>query len=114
MSYPAAPNRRRKTWIASLISTIVTPPLALFAFGISVFGAMACDACSAAETRHFAATFNPGSIVFRCGLVLAFVMMFASWVFTRSRPAATILLAVAAPATVFLSWALFMSVVDWP
>ncbi|MFJ3091366.1 hypothetical protein [Streptomyces sp. NPDC086838] len=114
MSHPTVTARRRKTWIASLISTIVTLPLAFFAFVLSVFLSVSCEACSEAENRHFAATFNPGSIVFRCGLVLAFVMMLASWVFTRSRPAAAILLAVAAPATVVLACALFSAIVDWP
>ncbi|WUS97599.1 hypothetical protein OHA46_13330 [Streptomyces sp. NBC_00708] len=114
MSHPAVLNRRRRTWIASLISTIVTLPLAFFTFVISVISSVACQACSAAENHHFAETFNPGSIVFRCGLVLAFVMTLASWVCTRTRPAAAILLAVAAPATVVLACMLFSAIVDWP
>ncbi|WP_330239335.1 hypothetical protein [Streptomyces sp. NBC_00525] len=116
MSYPvpADRRRRRKTWIASLISTIVTLPLAFFAFALSVFSLMACDGCSDAEIRRFDASFDSAWIVFRCGLVLAFVMVFVSWALTRSRPAGAILLAVAAPATVFLAWALFTALVAWP
>ncbi|WP_405759718.1 hypothetical protein OG234_15150 [Streptomyces sp. NBC_01420] len=114
MSHPAVPNRRRKTWIAPLISTIVTPPLAFFAFALTVFSAMACDACSAAENHSFAASINPAWIVFRCGQVLALLAIVVSWVFVRNRPAAAILLALAAPVTVFLSLGIFMTVVDWP
>ncbi|MFE6766274.1 hypothetical protein [Streptomyces sp. NPDC057689] len=114
MSHPAVPNRRRKTWIAPLISTIVTPPLAFYTWVLGVFASVACEACSEAENHGFATSFNTGWILFLCGLALAFLTMVASWVFAQRRPVTTVLLALAAPVTVFLSCALFMAVVDWP
>ncbi|MFF3783708.1 DUF983 domain-containing protein [Streptomyces sp. NPDC001933] len=104
----------RHTWIASLISTVVTLPLAFFALVYSMLSPMACDSCSEADADRFDASFGPAWTVSCCGLLLALVVLVASWVFTRRRPPAAIGLAVAAPATVFFTWVAFMTLINWP
>ncbi|MEL5961169.1 hypothetical protein AADR41_41535 [Streptomyces sp. CLV115] len=104
----------RHTWIASLISTVVTLPLAFFALVYSMLSPMACDSCSEADADRFDASFGPAWTVSCCGLLLALVILVASWVLTRRRPPAAIGLAVAAPATVFFTWVAFMTLINWP
>ncbi|GGV96372.1 hypothetical protein GCM10015535_65760 [Streptomyces gelaticus] len=111
---PDAPDSPRHTWIASLISTVVTLPLAFFALVYSMLSPMACDSCSDADADRFDASFGPAWTVSCCGLLLSLVIMVASWVFTRRRPPAAIGLAVAAPATVFFTWVAFMTLINWP
>src|SRR6478752_5308080 len=94
----------RHTWVASLISTVVTLPLAFFALVYSMLSPMACDSCSESDAHRFDASFGPAWTVSCCGLLLSLVILVASWVCTRRRPPAAIGLAVAAPATVFFTW----------
>lgn len=88
--------------------------LGFLALAFSVISQMVCDACSEAENRSYSASFYPAWTVLCCGVGLALVVLLASWVLTRRRPAAAKFLAVAAPATVFLAWVFFMALVDWP
>ncbi|GAA1322822.1 hypothetical protein GCM10009647_057190 [Streptomyces sanglieri] len=104
----------RHTWIASLISTVVTLPLAFFALVYSMLSPMVCDSCSEADAHRFDASFGPAWTVSCCGLLLSLVILVASWVCTRRRPPAAIGLAVAAPATVFFTWVAFMTLINWP
>ncbi|MGW3657617.1 hypothetical protein ACWD6R_18870 [Streptomyces sp. NPDC005151] len=104
----------RHAWIASLISTIVTLPLALIALAHTMLSPMACDSCSEAESDRFTKSFDPAWGVFCSGLALAVIALIASWSSTRRRPPACVLLAVLAPATVVLGWVVFMAMVDWP
>ncbi|MFC8537049.1 hypothetical protein ACFUJY_24470 [Streptomyces sp. NPDC057249] len=115
MSHPVVTDDRpRHAWIASLISTVVTLPLAFLALAYSMMAPMACDSCSDEDSDRFDASFGTAWTVSCCGLVLSLAVLLASWVCTRTRPAAAILLAVVAPVTVFLAWAFFMGLVDWP
>ncbi|MFD0341593.1 DUF983 domain-containing protein [Streptomyces sp. NPDC127117] len=107
-------NSARHTWVASLISTVVTLPLAFFALVYSMLSPMACDSCSKADADRFDASFGPAWTVSCFGLLLALVILVASWVFTRRRPPTAIGLAVAAPATVFFTWVAFMTLINWP
>ncbi|MEU9464709.1 hypothetical protein ACFVZJ_32950 [Streptomyces sp. NPDC058322] len=104
----------RHTWVASLISTVVTLPLAFFALVYSMLSPMACDSCSESDAHRFDASFGPAWTVSCCGLLLSLVILVASWVCTRRRPPAAIGLAVAAPATVFFTWVAFMTLINWP
>ncbi|MGW1409606.1 DUF983 domain-containing protein [Streptomyces sp. NPDC002403] len=104
----------RHTWVASLISTVVTLPLAFFALVYSMLSPMACDSCSEADAHRFDASFGPAWAVTCCGLLLSLVILVASWVLTRRRPPTAIGLAVAAPATVFFTWVAFMALINWP
>ncbi|MFG2629022.1 hypothetical protein [Streptomyces sp. NPDC048473] len=106
--------RPSRVWIASLISTIVTLPLAFFALVFGALSPMACDSCSEADSGRFDASFDPAWTVLACGLVLALGVLIASWVFSRRRPPAGLGLAVLAPGTVFVAWVTFMALVDWP
>ncbi|MGW2088361.1 hypothetical protein [Streptomyces sp. NPDC001880] len=111
---PDVPDSHRHTWIASLISTVVTLPLAFFALVYSMLSPMACDSCSDAMADRFDASFGPAWTVSCFGLLLSLVILVASWVFTSRRPSAAIGLAVAAPATVFFTWVAFMTLINWP
>ncbi|MFD7498771.1 DUF983 domain-containing protein [Streptomyces sp. NPDC059832] len=104
----------RHTWIASLISTVVTLPLAFFALVHIMLSPIACEYCSETDAHRFDASFGPAWTVTCCGLLLALVILVASWVFTRRRPPTAIGLAVAAPATVFFTWVAFMTLINWP
>ncbi|MEU6019083.1 hypothetical protein ABZ826_35195 [Streptomyces sp. NPDC047515] len=107
-------SRPRHTWVASLISTLVTLPLAFVALAFTMLSPMACDPCSEAESDRFSRSFDPAWTVFCCGLVLALIALVTSWVLNRRRPPACVALAVLAPGTVVLAWVVFMSLVDWP
>ncbi|MEV5204829.1 DUF983 domain-containing protein [Streptomyces sp. NPDC053720] len=111
---PDSTDSARHTWVASLISTVVTLPLAFFALVYSMLSPMTCDSCSEADADRFDASFGPAWTVSCCGLLLALVILVASWVFTRRRPPTAIGLAVAAPATVFFTWVAFMTLINWP
>ncbi|MYY06843.1 MULTISPECIES: hypothetical protein [unclassified Streptomyces] len=107
-------DRPRHTWVATLISAVITLPLAFLALIYTMFTPMICDSCSEADGDRFEASFLPAWTVFCCGLVLALVALIASWVCLGRKPAAAILLAVAAPVTVLLTWLLFIGLIDWP
>ncbi|THA70794.1 hypothetical protein E6P78_09595 [Streptomyces sp. A0958] len=109
-----ADDRPRRTWIASLASTVVTLPLAFLALAFGALAPMACDSCSEADAHRFDASFAPAWTASRCGLVLALGVLVASWVCARLKPTAAVVLAAAAPVTVFLAWVVFMALLDWP
>ncbi|WP_405686884.1 hypothetical protein [Streptomyces sp. NBC_00057] len=107
-------TRPPHTWVASLISTIVTLPLAFFALVHVMLSPISCDYCAEAEAHRFDASFPAAWTVFVCGLVVALIALVASWMFSRRRPPASLALAVLAPGTVFVAWVTFMALVDWP
>ncbi|MEW1893268.1 hypothetical protein [Streptomyces sp. NPDC085659] len=104
----------RNPWIAPLASTVITLPAAFYALLISMLMPMACDSCTEAESDRFDASFGPAFVVSCCGLVLSLGVLLASWVCMRKRPAASVLLAVAAPISVLFTAMLFMGLVDTP
>lgn len=106
--------RPPRVWIASLISTVVTLPLAGVALVYAGFSPMACDSCDGAKADRFTASFETAWTVFVCGLVLALITLSASWVLRRRRPPTGLALAVAAPGVVFLATVLFTALIDWP
>ncbi|MFF2406799.1 hypothetical protein [Streptomyces sp. NPDC058092] len=103
-----------RVWIASLVSTVVTLPLAFFALVFGGLSPMACDSCSEADSDRFDTSFDPAWTVLCCGLVLALIALVASWAFSRRRPPTGLALAVLAPSTVFIAWVAFMALIDWP
>ncbi|WP_406451337.1 hypothetical protein OG782_15620 [Streptomyces sp. NBC_00876] len=106
--------RRPRTWIAALISTLVTLPLALVALFFSALSPMACDSCSDAQSDRFDASFDIASPVLSCGLVLSLLLVVASWVLSIRRPPAAVPAAVLAPATVVVAYVAFAALIDWP
>lgn len=79
-------TRPPHTWVASLISTIVTLPLAFFALVHVMLSPISCDYCAEAEAHRFDASFPAAWTVFVCGLVVALIALVASWMFSRRRP----------------------------
>ncbi|MFE7619409.1 hypothetical protein [Streptomyces sp. NPDC057496] len=106
--------RPSRVWIAALISTVVTLPLALLALFFGGLSPMACDSCSEPASDRFDASFGPAWTVLCCGLVLALAVLVASWVCSFRRPPAGLFLAVLAPCTVFVTGIAFAALVDWP
>ncbi|PZT72470.1 MULTISPECIES: hypothetical protein [unclassified Streptomyces] len=104
----------RTPWIAPLASTVITLPVAFYALLTSMLMPMACDSCTEAEAHRFDASFGPAFVVSCCGLALSLCVLLASWVCMRRRPAASVLLAMAAPISVVFTWLLFVSLVDTP
>ncbi|NEC63499.1 DUF983 domain-containing protein [Streptomyces sp. SID9727] len=107
-------NFPRTPWIAPLASTVITLPAVFFALLFSMLTPMACDSCTEEESARFDASFGPAFVVSCCGLALSLGVLLASWVCMRKRPAASVLLAVAAPLTVVFTWMLFMGLVHTP
>ncbi|MGW8889349.1 hypothetical protein [Streptomyces sp. NPDC055749] len=107
-------TRPTRGWIAPLISTVVTLPLACIALFFGGLSPMACDSCMDAEADRFDASFGPAWTVLLCGLVLALAVLLASWAFSVHKPPKALALAVIAPATVVVAWLTFMALVDWP
>ncbi|MEE1808278.1 hypothetical protein [Streptomyces sp. BE133] len=107
-------TRPPRTWIAPLISTVVTLPLAFFAWVFGGLSPMACDSCSEADSDRFDTSFDPAWTVLTLGLMLALITLVTSWALSRHRPPAALALAVLAPGVVFFAWVTFMALVDWP
>lgn len=108
--------RDSRAWIAPLVSTLVTLPLAFFAFLFGGLSPMACDSCTEAESDRFDASFGPAWTVLCCGLVLSLILLMVAWAlpWRRSRAARRILITFFAPATVLLTYVAFAALVDWP
>ncbi|WP_328900796.1 hypothetical protein OHR86_13385 [Streptomyces sp. NBC_00441] len=104
----------KNPWIAPLASTVIMLPAVFYALLFSMLMPMACDSCTDAEGDRFDASFGPAFAVSCCGLALSLGVLLASWVCMRRRPAASVLLAVAAPIGVLFTWMLFMGLVDTP
>ncbi|WP_328335883.1 MULTISPECIES: hypothetical protein [unclassified Streptomyces] len=101
-----------KAWLAPLVSTLVTLPVAVFSFGIVGLSAMACDSCSDAELKRFDPSYNTGFIAFLIGLTISLALLIASWALPPQRHRATVSLL--APITPVLAYLLFRGLVDWP
>lgn len=108
--------RDTRAWIAPLVSTLVTLPLAFFALVFGGLSPMACDSCSEADSDRFDATFGPAWTVLCCGLVLSLVLLVAAWAFPwrQGNAARRVLISVLAPATVLLTSVTFAALLDTP
>ncbi|MFI7239980.1 hypothetical protein [Streptomyces cyaneofuscatus] len=102
--------------IAPLVSTLVTLPMAVIALTAGGLTPMACDGCDGARADRFDASFGPAWTVLWVGLALALIVLIASWDTSREYRAAPrrTALALAAPATVVVTFVAFMALVDWP
>ncbi|MEW2066925.1 hypothetical protein [Streptomyces sp. NPDC007346] len=109
-------TRDPRAWIAPLISTLVTLPMGLIALFIGGLTPMACDSCNGAEADRFDASFAPAWTVLCVGLLLALILLIASWAapWQLRNAARRVGLALAAPATVVVTFVAFMALVDWP
>lgn len=103
-------------WVAPLISTVVTLPLAFCVLFWGLASAMSCDGCSEAEAHRFDASFGPAFIVLLCGLAGALILLVVSWFLPRrpDRTGKRVLFALLAPVTVVLDCMLFLGLLDTP
>ncbi|QNE76708.1 hypothetical protein F0344_20625 [Streptomyces finlayi] len=108
--------RDSRAWIAPLVSTLVTLPLAFFAIVFGGLSPMACDSCSDTESDRFDASFGPAWTVLCCGLVLSLILLVVAWAvpWQQRNAARRVLITVLAPASVFLTYVTFAALIDWP
>ncbi|MFF1924092.1 hypothetical protein ACFVW8_26405 [Streptomyces sp. NPDC058221] len=108
--------RTQGGWVAPLISTVLTLPLAFFALIYGMLSPMACDSCSDAEADRFDASFGTAFTVLVCGLVVALILLVVSWCLPRrpDRAPSRGLFALLAPVAVVLDHLLFSGLLDLP
>jgi hypothetical protein len=111
---PGTPASR--SWVAPLISTLLTVPAAFLALLFVGLSPMACDSCSEPDQTRFDATFGTAFTVFTCGLAVPAVLLVLSWVLPwhQRHAARRVVLALAAFLSVPFLYALFLGLVDWP
>ncbi|MFJ6811461.1 hypothetical protein ACIQRK_36620 [Streptomyces anulatus] len=109
-----APDPR--AWVAPLISTIVTLPTGLVALFIGGLTPMACDSCNGAAADRFDTSFTTAWTVLCIGLVLALIVLIATWAVPHQvrYAARRVGLALTAPTVVGVTFVAFMALVDWP
>ncbi|NEA18137.1 hypothetical protein [Streptomyces halstedii] len=109
-------TRAPHSWVAPLLSTLVTLPAAGLAVLYGGLSPMACDSCDGPEAERFTDSFNAAWAVLCTGLVLSLAVLVASWVlpWRQRHVPARVLLSVAAPGTVLVASLAFMALVDWP
>ncbi|ROQ68112.1 hypothetical protein EDD93_2568 [Streptomyces sp. 840.1] len=103
-------------WVAPLISTVVTLPLACLTLLWGMLSPMACDSCSEAESDRFDASFGPAFVVLVCCLAVALILLVVSWFLPRrpDRAGPRALFALLAPLAVGLAYLLFSGIVELP
>ncbi|MBT2900029.1 hypothetical protein [Streptomyces sp. McG3] len=109
-----APDRR--AWVAPLISTLATLPMGLVALFIGGLTPMACDSCNGAAADRFDASFTTAWTVLWIGLILALIVLIATWAVPHQLryAARRVGLALTAPTVVGVTFVAFMALVDWP
>lgn len=109
-----APDSR--AWVAPLISTIVTLPMGFAALLFGGLSPMACDSCNGAAADRFDASFTTAWTVLWIGLLIALILLIASWAVPHQLryAARRVGLALTSPATVVVAFVAFMALVDWP
>jgi len=112
---PSTANVRAPySWVAPLISTVVTVPGGLLAFFFAGLSAMICDPCNGAQASQFDRTFGIAFSVFSLVLLVALGLLITSWVQLSlgSNAARSIGFAAAAPACVLVGSLVFFGVVS--
>ncbi|MFE2296106.1 hypothetical protein [Streptomyces sp. NPDC059452] len=105
-----------RAWVAPLTTTLVTVPAGLVALLVGGFTPMVCDSCVGPAGDRFEASFGPAWTILWVGLTLALITLIASWAapWQLRNASLRLTLALAAPATVVVTFVAFMSLVDWP
>ncbi|MFD7258083.1 hypothetical protein [Streptomyces sp. NPDC059874] len=109
-------SRDGRAFIAPLVSTLLTLPLAAVAFFFVGISPMACDSCEDAASDRFDASYEIAFPVFGFGLLVPLVLLVACWglPWQRRNAARRVGLALLAPAAVVLAYITFHALVDWP
>lgn len=108
--------RHPRAFVAPLVATLLTLPMAAVAFFFAGLSPMACDSCGTAASDRFDASYDVAFPVFGLGLLVVLVVLFAAWAlpWQRRYAAARVWLAFVAPAAVVLDAVVFNGLVDWP
>ncbi|MEU9165409.1 hypothetical protein AB0D29_34670 [Streptomyces sp. NPDC048424] len=108
--------RHPRAFVAPLVSTLLTLPLAAVAFFFVGLSPMACDSCGEAASDRFDASYGTAFTVFGFGLLVVLAVLLAAWAlpWQRRHAAARVWLAVVAPAAVVFDFVVFNGLVDWP
>ncbi|MER7467152.1 hypothetical protein [Streptomyces sp. NPDC097981] len=114
MDQDTSPDKR--AFVAPLVSTLLTLPMALVAFFFVGLSPMACDSCGEAAGHRFDASFDIAFPVFTTGLLLVLAVLVASWAlpWQRRNSARRVSFALLAPAAVILDYIVFAGIIDWP
>ncbi|MGW3496971.1 hypothetical protein [Streptomyces sp. NPDC001020] len=108
-------DRVRGTWIAPLVSTVLTLPLGFFALVFGGLSPMACDSCDSAQNTRFTRSFDTAFTVLQVGLAASAILLISSWcLMGDEKPERRALFALLAPGTVVFALILFGAMVDWP
>ncbi|WP_405921717.1 hypothetical protein OG239_24750 [Streptomyces sp. NBC_00868] len=113
---PPDTARHPRAFVAPLVSTVLTLPLAAIGFFYAGLSPMACDSCGDAASDRFDASYDVAFPVFGFGLLVVLAVLVAAWglPWQRRYAAARVWLAVIAPAVVVLDCIVFNGLVDWP
>ncbi|MFF5704677.1 hypothetical protein ACFY7H_19550 [Streptomyces sp. NPDC012794] len=113
---PAGDARDRRAFVAPLLSTLLTLPMAFVSLVYAMLSPMACGNCNGEPARAFHRSFETAWTVFWPGLVLVLVLLVVCWALPWKvrNSARRVKLALAAPGLVLLGWLVFMAMVDWP
>ncbi|MFJ7587006.1 hypothetical protein ACIQZO_06350 [Streptomyces sp. NPDC097617] len=108
--------RPPRAFVAPLLATLLTLPMAAVAFFFVGISPMACDSCGTGASDRFDASYQVAFPVFGFGLLVALAALVAAWALPRQRryTAAGVWLAVSAPAAVVLDLIVFHGLVDRP
>ncbi|MEV6682532.1 hypothetical protein AB0N09_37575 [Streptomyces erythrochromogenes] len=112
----AGTGRHPRAFVAPLVSTLLTLPVAAVAFFFVGPAPMACDSCGGEVSDRFDASYDLAFPVFGFGLVVALVVLLSAWAlpWQRRNAAARVWLAVIAPAAAVFDFIVFHGLVDWP
>ncbi|MFE6700470.1 hypothetical protein [Streptomyces sp. NPDC057718] len=110
------PDEDPHAWIAPLISSVTTVPMGLAALLYGALSPMECDSCNGEVAERFHESWMTGWTVLWVGLLIALAVLIASWAVPHQlrHAARRFVLALAAPATVVVTFVAFMALVDWP
>jgi hypothetical protein len=104
-----------RPWVAPIISTLITLVLSVYAWAFVSLMPYECEMkCEAPELRHFYDSYRVIYRFFVCGLSIPLLALLESYRLTwrRRHPTRRIMLAIAAPLTVFFLYLITASLVD--
>ena len=111
------PPRTARAWVAPLVSTVITLPLAFAAWFFGALSPMSCDSCSEADADRFDRSFDTAWTVLRTGLLTALAALAVCRYLSLRQPRAAgrmTLRAALAPTAVGVTFVTFLATINWP